>query len=220
MNALTATDTITLKPPRSGGLHNDFRSVVEGRWQDVYPDVRARMDRLLTSPADTVFEGTGCVRRSRTGWVFAQLSRLFGGPLVRAQGEQVKVRVRVAPTANGLRCWHREFIFADGTRQMVQTTKIVDPKLGMLDAVGTEGEKLLAMKMRVWSQGKSLFFESDAYILRFRFLAIRIPAILTPGRLFAEHRDEGNGVFRYILAFRHPLWGETFYQDGLFRQVG
>ncbi len=219
MDALTATDTIILKPRRGGELHNDFRSHVEGGWQSVYPDIRARMDRLLTSRTETVFEGSGCVRRSPVGWVFAQLSRLLGAPLVRGQGERVKIRVRVAPTANGLRCWHREFEFADGTRQLVQTTKTVHPKLGFVDAVGAEGEKLLAMKMHVWSRGKSLFFSSDTYILRFRFFTIRLPAILTPGNLFAEHRDEGNGVFRYILAFRHPIWGETFYQDGLFKQV-
>ena len=54
-------------------------------------------------------------------------------------------------------------------------------------------------------------------MLRTRLGAIPLPKLLTPGTLFAEHRDLGNGSFRYILAFRHPVWGETFYQDGVFK---
>lgn len=50
-------------------------------------------------------------------------------------------------------------------------------------------------------------------------MTVRIPTLLTPGTLTAEHRDEGNGWFRYTLNFNHPLWGETFYQDRLFRMV-
>lgn len=198
---------------------SDFRSHVKGGWDQVHPSIRARMDKLLTSQSETVFEGRGCVRRSRIGGVFAYLSKLLGSPLLWRQGEDVITTVRIAPTTNGLRCWHRQFTFSDGYQQLVQTTKMVSPELGMLDAVGAQGEKLLATKMRVWSEGKSLCFESTGYFLRFRHLNMPIPSIFTPGALYAEHRDEGNGMFRYILAFRHPLWGETFYQDGLFKML-
>ena len=219
MTILTTHDALVLEEDGGKALHNDFRSHVEGGWQTVHPVIRARMDRLLTSPFETAFHGIGCVRRSRIGWLFAHLSRLLGSPLVRNQGETVSTTVRVAPTANGLRCWHRQFTFADGSRQLVQTTKVVAPDLGMLDAVGAEGEKMLATKMRVWAEGSSLFFESTGYMMRLPGITLSIPSILTPGTLHAEHRDEGNGMFRYILAFRHPLWGETFYQDGLFEMV-
>ena len=200
-------------------LHNDFRSNVAGGWENVHPAVRARMDKLLTAPTPTVFEGKGCVRRSTLGWAFAHLARLLGAPLVWKQGEDVRTVVRVAPTKNGLRCWHRLFIFSDGSEQLVQTTKVVDPKLGFLDVVGAEGERALATQMKVWTEGKSLHFCSTVYLLRFRYITVRIPSIFTPGTLSAEHRDEGHRWFRYILRFDHPLWGETFYQDGLFRMV-
>lgn len=200
-------------------LHNDFRSQVKGGWENVHPSIRERMDKLLTSPTETIFEGTGSVRRSRMGWLFAHSSKLLGSPLVFKQGEDVKTTVRVAPTKNGLRCWHRLFTFYDGSQQLIQTTKVVDSKLGFLDAVGTEGEKTLATQMTVWAAENSLYFASTVYLLRFKYFSIRLPSFLTPGKLFAEHRDEGNGYFRYILKFNHPLWGETFYQDGLFKMV-
>lgn len=218
--SLTNNDTMeNTRAAHPAGLHNDFRAQVEGGWENVHPAVRARMDRLLGSPTPTTFEGTGCVRRSRVGWCFAQLSRMLGSPLVFGQGEKVTTTVEVAPTDNGLRCWHRHFAFEDGSTQLVQTTKVVDPRLGLLDAVGKEGEKLLATRMRVWTEGRSLHFMSTGYLLRFRFRALRLPSLLTPGTLYAEHRDEGDGWFRYILRFHHPLWGETFYQDGMFRMV-
>ncbi|NOT72922.1 MAG: DUF4166 domain-containing protein [Hyphomicrobium sp.] len=177
------------------------------------------MDQLLTSERDTIFVGVGFVRRSGAGWFYAQLSRLLGGPLVWRQGEQVTTTVRVAPTTNGLRCWHRTFTFEDGSQQLVQTTKVVDPKLGLLDAVGAQGEKILAMRMRVRTEGKSLHFVSDGYVLRIGRLAIPVPSLIGPGQLHAEHRDLGDGEFLYSLQFDHPIWGQTFHQEGVFRQL-
>jgi hypothetical protein len=33
------------------------------------------------------------------------------------------------------------------------------------------------------------------------------------------HSDEGNGRFRFTMSFRHRLFGETYFQDGLFHQT-
>ena len=177
------------------------------------------MDRLLTSSTPVIFEGRGLVRRSRIGGVFAYLAKIFGAPLVFKRGENVKITVRVAPTSNDLRCWHRLFTYSDGYEQLVQTSKAMDSKLGFIDAVGAEGERRLATKMNVWTEGKSLYFSSCVYVLRFKHFNIPIPLMFTPGALFAEHRDLGKGMFRYILKFNHPLWGETFYQDGIFKML-
>ena len=220
-NTLSATMDTGAQSQNTGDAlqHNDFRSQVKGGWENVHPAIRARMDQLLTSQIPIVFEGIGCVQRSNIGGVFVYLAKLLGSPLVWQQGEEVKTTVQVAPTKNGLRCWHRLFQFSDGSEQLVQTTKVVDPELGFLDAVGAEGEKLLATQMTVWAEANSLYFSGKVYWLRFKYFKLRIPSLLTPGILFAEHRDEGNGNFRYIIKFNHPLWGETFYQDGLFRMI-
>lgn len=203
----------------SDALHNDFRALVGGGWDAVDPAVRARMDRLLTAGGATTFIGTACVKRSATGWLYAQICRAFGAPLVWKAGERVKTTVSVAPTANGLRCWHRHYVFEDGTEQLVQTTKLVDPRLGILDAVGAQGERRLATRMKIWTEGKSLHFESTSYVFRFGRFFLRVPALLTPGVLHAEHRDLGDGTFLYTLHFDHPLWGRTFSQDGIFQML-
>lgn len=205
--------------PQGSGLHNDFRANVKGGWAAVDPAVRDRMDTLLTSSAGATFAGEGPVRRSFVGLLFAHFCRAFGAPLVWNQGENVKVVVKVLPTANGLRCWHRTFTFDDGSEQLVQTTKVVDPKLGVLDAVGPQGERRLAMRMQVWTEDKSLHFKSSGYVFRFKRFNIKVPTFLTPGTLHAEHRDLGDGTFLYTLRFKHPLWGTTFEQEGVFRLV-
>ncbi len=217
MKTLTAEHTALVRQTSEDFVSSDFRSHVEGGWSTVHPAIRDRMDRMLESPHATVFRGTGCVKRSRIGLFFAVVSRIFGSPLVAKQGEQVTTTVRVAPTENGFRCWHRHFVFPDGGQKLVQTTKMISPTFGMMDVVGARGESLLGTRMRIWSEGKSLCFQSTGYVLRFRSFTVRIPSILTPGVLYAEHRDQGNGSFRYMLSFRHPLWGETFR---LFSVVG
>jgi len=216
-NQITLTDQEIINE-ESSYSHNDFRSHVGGGWENVYPPVRARMNKLLTSPSETVFKGKGVVRCSKIGWCFAQFCRLLGSPLFWKQGNDTALVVKVVPTPNGLRCWHRSFEFADGTTQIVKTTKVVDSKLGFLDAVGEQGEKMLATKMDVWTKGKSLHFKGTRYFLRLGLFNLPIPNILTPGTLRAEHKDLGNGNFQYILSFKHPIWGETFYQDGIFRE--
>ena len=201
------------------GGSKDFRSEMEEEWETVYPSVRARMDMLLTSSQPVVFEGTGVVWCSKIGWFFAQIARLFGAPLLWKQGKNVTIRVTVAPTKDNSRCWQRDYVFPDGACQRVLTSKVIDERLGFIDAVGAEGERLLATKMQVWAEGKSLFFASSAYFLRFKYFNLLLPALFTPGRLFAEHRDLGNGYFQYTIKFTHPLWGATFFQDGVFRRV-
>jgi hypothetical protein len=109
------------------------------------------------------------------------------------------------------------FLFEDGSQQLVQTTKVVHPRLGLLDAVGAQGEKRLTTRMVVRADGKSLHFASDGYFLRVAHFNLPVPSLMTPGRLTAEHRDIGDGNFIYILKFDHPLWGQTFYQEGIFR---
>jgi hypothetical protein len=43
-----------------------------------------------------------------------------------------------------------------------------------------------------------------------------VPQLLTPGTCRVEHRDEGPGHFRFTLSMRHPVWGTTFHQTGVF----
>ncbi len=44
-----------------------------------------------------------------------------------------------------------------------------------------------------------------------------IPLVLTPGRAHVVHEHVADGVFRFSLCFVHPLFGETLFQTGLFR---
>jgi hypothetical protein len=40
------------------------------------------------------------------------------------------------------------------------------------------------------------------------------------GTTHMEHRDEGNGWFRFTMTVTHPLLGEVFFQTGRFRAAG
>lgn len=198
---------------------SDFRKFVEGGWEKVDPNIRRRMDHLLTANQTVTFKGNCCMRRTKIGFLFAKLSALFGSPLVSEEHESVVSTVSIVPLGNGLRCWHRLFEFPNGIRQTVKTTKSVAGSLGVIDALGKGDRGILITRMRVWATGCSLRFESQGYFIRIGSMRLRMPILLTPGTFHAEHEDLDGEKFRYTLSFRHPLWGETFRQEGIFKQI-
>ena len=48
-------------------------------------------------------------------------------------------------------------------------------------------------------------------------MRLALPLLTSPGRAHVIHSDMGGGTFRFTLIFTHPLFGETLFQDGLFR---
>jgi hypothetical protein len=78
------------------------------------------------------------------------------------------------------------------------------------------------MPLRVHEHRGSLHFVSLGYYFDFgtlksgRRIRIPLPRWLSPGRTHVEHHDEANGWFRFTMTVSHPLFGELFYQTGLF----
>ena len=70
--------------------------------------------------------------------------------------------------------------------------------------------------MRVFAEAGSLHFLSTGYFVRLGRWRLPIPALLSPGQTHVIHADRGNGRFSFTMTVRHPLYGETFFQDGWF----
>jgi hypothetical protein len=169
--------------------------------------------RFGVAHADLAFEGQMDLRCSRVGHVYAALARLLGGPLTHLNASAVPTTVRVGDNGQGGVIWERCFhTGAQGQDRTVRSTKEIGADGGLLER--TDGG--LSMSLDVFEEAGALVFQSKGFWLVWGRLRLPVPALLTPGVCRVTHADLGEGLFRFTLSMVHPLWGETFYQSGVF----
>lgn len=160
---------------------------------------------------DVDYTGRMDLRCSGIGRVYASLSRAFGSPLTGLQAWGLAATVRVRSNRQGGVVWERVFGEAAGAAT-VRSTK--EPGTGGQLTERTDGG--LAMALDVFEEDGSLVFQSRRFFLAMGRLRIPVPQWLSPGQCRVTHTDLGGGDFRFTLSMAHPLWGETFYQSGVF----
>lgn len=169
---------------------------------------------------DTTYTGRMALRCSRVGRVHAVLSRLFGRPLASANVDAIPAVVRVFDDGCGGMVWERSFHTQDdaggagaaAAPHVVRSTKQVGPDGGLFER--TAGG--LGMALDVFEEAGSLVFRSRGFWLVAGRLRLPVPALFTPGTCRVVHTDLGGGLFEFSLDMRHPLWGHTFHQSGVF----
>jgi len=155
------------------------------------------------------------VRCSTFGWWLARLFRAIGTPLAPHSGRNVPVAVtlRLDRDGEGI-VWERRYAFA-GRRPVICRSVKRATEAGLIESVGGG----VGMWLKVSVRDRALLFESTGYFWRLGPLTLRLPAWLTPGALQVAHIDEGEEHFRFRITVTHPLWGETFHQDGVFART-
>jgi len=76
------------------------------------------------------------------------------------------------------------------------------------------------MSLQAFARNGALIFRSKRYFLEFDLFRLPLPLLLTPGVSEVAHIDQGGGRFRFRLTMRHPLFGLTILQDGIFSEEG
>jgi len=217
---MTHTTTLPLTHDRVGnGDRHGVREVL-GReaWHRLPEAVRERFaDANAVASYAGAFE---IVRASRLGRVFAWIGRLFGTPVAPRIEDHVEALVRVRPHGEGV-AWDREYRWADGTHDLVRSTKVVDEHGKLVEKLPAR----LCMPLDTFEEGGVLHFVSRGYYFDINFGAIGfgdtgwkvwLPALLSPGVTHVEHIDLGHGWFRFTMTVLHPLFGEVFFQTGRF----
>ncbi len=188
----------------------DFRRLLgEAAWARLPAAVQYR---FATHAAPCLYPGSMEVRASWFGLLIAQLCRLIGTPLAPWTGRDVPVDVTVRAAAGGGMDWDRVYSFEGRAAVTVTSRKVLSPSGDLLEVVRGG----LGMRLAVSEEGEALVFRSTGYILQLGPWTLPIPALLTPGAAWVEHRDLGGGAFRFSLRFIHPLAGETLFQSGVF----
>jgi len=196
--------------PPADSRHIDFRSLLGRRaWLELPVAVRERFRADLPSRR---YDGTMAVRASTAGFLIAQACRLIGRPLAPWRGEAVRVSVTVYTDAQGALVWDRLYRF-DGRRPVFVSSRKVADGRGLVEIVRGGLGMVLALSV----EDGALHFRSRSYFWEIGGWRIGVPGLATPGAAHVVHRDEGQGRFRFTLAFRHPWFGLTLFQEGVFR---
>ena len=192
--------------------HHGLRHVLgDSAWKRLPPAVRARFGEPVVA-VDYVGEFE-IVRASALGLVLATFCRLIGTPVVPRTGRNVPAIVHVGPTSEGV-SWQREYRWPNSEPGLVRSTKVIGPDGQLVEQLPAR----LCMPLRVYEQGAGLHFVSHGYYFQLgKRLRIPLPAWLSPGVTHVEHHDQADGWFRFTMTVTHPLFGELFYQTGLFR---
>ncbi len=205
-----------LAPPERAAP--DFQQLLgQAAWRRLPARVRRRF-APHASACRTVYRGRmSAVRASRAGRVLAQLCRLLGTPLAPHRGKHVPVSVHVfdLPGARGT-VWERRYHFPHRSPVAIRSIKRLDRDGMLLEVLGAG----LRMRLRVYEADGELHFLSVRYFVELLGLRVALPAWFPPGTTHVVHRDEGGGLFRFILSIQHPWFGEMFYQEGVFADEG
>lgn len=170
--------------------------------------------RFAIAHTDVTYQGHMDLRCSRIGHLYTVLARLLGSPLASINACAVPTTVRVSDNGRGGVVWERCF-HAKKNERTVRSTKELDVDGGLLER--TDGG--LSMSLKVFEEAGALVFRSRRFWLVWGRLRLPVPGLLTPGTCRVVHTDLGHlghGLFRFTLSMEHPLWGETFYQTGVF----
>ena len=179
-------------------------------WQQLSPAIRRR---FASHHAPVCYGGQMELRTSRIGQVFAALAQLLGSPLAGRRAGLVATQVQVQGDGQGGVVWARQ-LGEPGSAgsQTVRSTKRLGPGGGLEEC--TDGG--LAMDLAVCVEAGALVFYSRRYFCQLGRWRLPVPAWMTPGVCRVEHRDVAPGQFRFTMTMQHPLWGQTFYQSGVF----
>ena len=202
-----------LPPADLGDLR--FRALLgEAAWGSLPDAVRARFGKRIESCRIAVYAGevVEC-RINAAGRLLAALARLIGGPLPLSRDIFVPATVCVSedPGAGG-QFWTRIYGRRRGFPQVIHSSKRFCGPTGLEEYLGAG----FGIALRAEADETALHFVSDHYFLRIAGLRLRLPRWLEPGDLRVSHVDCDRGAFAFVLALRHPWFGELVRQTAMF----
>lgn len=178
-------------------------------WTSLPGDVRRR---FAPHHAQVVYRGVLTVRHSWLGALFAWAAAPLGQPLLSRNRKDIETEVHVYPDGKGGVVWERWLLEAGQPANCVRSTKA----LGRSGGLEERTDRGLGMELDVFAADGALVFQSRRYFLQLGRFRVPLPSWATPGTCRVTHSNLSAELFRFTLEMRHPLWGTTFQQRGVF----
>lgn len=201
--------------PSEGEL---FKKILGPQWQLLHPDIQARFDKNPLPGQPLRYQGRlSELRCSRLGRVLGYLSMPFiDGALMPYNDADFPVDIEVYSKVGSASIF-KQRIYRLNRRQPVKFTSFMaeSEKGEVLEYVGMG----LGMKLLLSVRDGNLHFESDGYFWDVLGVRLPLPGLLTPGKTYLCHRNNHANQFDIRIEIRHALFGTTFTQAGVFREV-
>lgn len=205
----------TIIHPSEGEL---FKRVLGAKWQQLHPDIQARFDKNPLPNQPLYYQGQlSELSCSHFGRLLGFLTMpLIKGALIPFNDAHFPVDIEVYSKPN-CRDIFKQRIYRLHNRKPIQFTSFMrEGKNGeVLEYVGFG----LGMKLVLEVHQGNLYFTSDGYFWDIFGVLVPIPALLTPGKTFLCHRNDNASQFNIRIDIKHPIFGKTFSQVGIFHDL-
>lgn len=201
--------------PSEGEL---FKKILGPEWRRLHPDIQARFDKNPLPGKPLHYSGSlSELTCSRLGRVLGYLTMpLIQGALMPYNDAGFPVDIQVYSKPGCASIFKRRTYRLNGRKPVMFTSFMAESSKGeVLEYVGMG----LGMKLLLEVRDGNLHFESDGYFWQVLGVRIPLPGVLTPGKTFLCHRNNGANQFDIRIEIRHALFGTTFTQAGVFREV-
>lgn len=201
--------------PSEGEL---FKKILGQEWRKLHPDIQARFDKNPLPGKPLYYTGSlSELSSSRAGKLLGYLSMpLIQGALMPYDDADFPVDIQVYSKHNCASIFKQRTYRLNGRKPVMFTSFMAESPQGeVLEYVGMG----LGMKLLLEVRDGNLHFESDGYFWQLFGARIPLPDLLTPGKTFLCHRNNSSNQFDIRIEIRHPLFGTTFTQAGIFREV-
>jgi hypothetical protein len=201
--------------PSEGEL---FKKILGPEWRRLHPDIQARFDKNPLPGKPLYYTGSlSALTCSGIGRVLGYLSMSFiKGALLPYNDADFPVDIQVYSKHNCASIF-KQRIYRLNARKPVMFTSFMaeSPQGEVLEYVGLG----LGMKLILDVREGNLHFESDGYFWEVLGIRIPLPGLITPGKTFLCHRNNSANQFDIRIEIHHALFGTTFTQAGVFREV-
>lgn len=201
--------------PSEGEL---FKKILGADWSRLHPDIQARFDKNPLPGKPINYTGhLSELTCSRLGRVLGHLTRpLIKGALMPYNDANFPVDITVYSKQDCPSIFKQRIYRLNGRKPMQFTSCMQESSKGeVLEYVGMG----LGMKLVLDVREGNLHFESDGYFWEVFGVRIPLPGLLTPGKTFLCHRNNHANQFDIRIEIRHPIFGTTFTQAGVFREL-
>lgn len=201
--------------PSEGEL---FKKILGAQWRQLHPDIQARFDKNPAPGKPLHYSGVltelAC---SRLGRLLGYLTRPFiKGALLPYVDHDFPVDIQVYSKHGSAAIYKQRNYQLNGRKPVMFTSFMAEgPCSEVFEYVGAG----LGMKLNLFVREGDLHFESDGYFWQVLGVRIPFPSLLTPGKTFLRHRNNSANQFDIRIEIRHPWFGTTFTQAGVFHEV-
>lgn len=204
-----------LAGPSEGEL---FRKVLGAEWSKLHPDIQARFAKNPAPGSPLYYTGTlSELKCSAIGKLLGFLTMpMIKGALIPYSDADFPVDIQVYSKPDCPAIFKQRIYRLHGRKPIQFTSYMRESEKGeVLEYVGMG----LGMKLVLKVDSGNLYFTSDGYFWELFGFRIPLPGFLTPGKTFLCHRNDNAEQFNIRIEIKHCLFGTTFTQVGVFREL-